>query len=135
MRRAPLLVAMALLAASGCASTKADEASCRRAPADVVARLQSRLTTPGELRNAAMGPPAAGGLTFVSAELHAEGDRDDKKGKILTWASTAAAAADYVAVDVYAREKSSWPPAGFDVRKDGAIASRACAALWVGDHQ
>jgi hypothetical protein len=82
----------------------------------------------GTLRN--VKQITTGGTTFVSAELHAPGDKKHDKGDILTWAATTAKdPTEFTSVDVHAREKSSWPGSKFNVTQHGVYASRECTNL------
>ena len=63
-------------------------------------------------------------MRIVSAELHKRGDQLHDKGDILSWAELAPGR--FLAVDVRARQDSTWPAARFDVRHAGVITSRGC---------
>jgi hypothetical protein len=125
------VLAFALLGVA-CTSTAADEADCPRADTDVVDTIETKLTVDGTLRNATVREIGSG-VTVITAELHESDDRADKEGKILTWVTDDVSSDDFSSVDTYARDRSSWPAADFDVRRDGVIESRACTALWLGD--
>ena len=134
MRR-PRAVALSVVVvlAAACASTVAKEADCRHADPSMLRVLQQRITVDGTLRNGAVRTEASNDITFVTAELHKAGDRDNKAGNLLTWSIDSPSSQDFRSVDVRARDDSSWPKAAYDVRHKGASESRACAALWVGD--
>lgn len=123
-----IAVGMALV---GCASPRLEEKVCGRAPREILDVLQERVEG-GTLRNGAIRMSARNGFTFVSAELHLAGDPPDIRGDVLTWATGDATGDEFFAVDIYARESSSWPAAPFDVREDGAIDSRGCVSYWSG---
>lgn len=118
------LAPLGCLAVAACGGT-ADTSACGPAPGPVVAAVAQRLDVPGVLRFAQQVASPESGATFLSAELHEPDHDDDEDGDILTWAVDATGAG-YVAVDVHAREASSWPAATFDVRREGAVDSRAC---------
>jgi hypothetical protein len=100
----------------------------------VVTAIQQRLTVAGTLRNAQSVTSSASGVTFVSAELHLRTDKLNAKGDILTWAAPGAHPSPdaFASVDAHARTDSSLPRATFDVRRDGAILSRACTNKYLG---
>ena len=82
------------------------------------------------LRNGRTVQVPGSDTTFVSAELHLGSDDPHHKGDVATWATNDIKSSDgFVSVDVNARDDSTWPHAPFTVTKDGAIESRACAAL------
>jgi hypothetical protein len=135
-RRAGLVVALALACSAacfaGCSNPTVPEAQLNQCSgtSDTVAQLISQKldTGAGKLRN--VKQVTSDGVTFISAELHAPSDKKHDKGDILTWASTTAKdPTSFKSVDVHAKEKSSWPKATFDVRKNGAYASRACTNI------
>jgi hypothetical protein len=127
-RRTTLLVtAAALVLPAGCSSPTADTTGCTDVRDDVVTAISARLEQSGELRYAQQVIRQGDDTRFISAELHEPGDDEDEDGVILTWATTGPDR-PFVAVDERARENSSWPSAALDVRDDGAIESRACAA-------
>ena len=112
------MLALAILA--GACAPKADVSACVPAAPDVVAALQAGVAE-GTLRHAGTAT-GKGGAVFVSAALDRTGD--DQDDDVLTWV---AGGDGYRSVDEQAREHSTWPTADFDVRVDGARASRACA--------
>jgi hypothetical protein len=97
---------------------------CEGAPASVISAIEAELRVDGTLRN---GKQATGrGTTFVSVELHrADEDRHDS-GDILTFASADPDLGEFLAVDVNARDDTTWPHAPVDVRAEGARESRGC---------
>ena len=90
----------------------------------VLKSIGGKLQVGGALRNGRT--VSKSGLNFISAELHKPDDKPTAKGDLLTWA-VQGTGGEFVAVDVHAREDTGWPHAQFDVRKDGAMLSRACA--------
>jgi hypothetical protein len=137
LARAAPIVVLLLTGASmvGCSAPSLSLKDCSDAPPPVVQAIALRLTAPGSLRNAQTITAPSSDVTFVSAELHLRSDKSDAKGDILTWAVPGATAApgDFVSVDEHARKDSSWPQASFDVRRDGAIRSRACTDQYLGN--
>ena len=89
-----------------------------------LAAIQQRVHADGTLRNGKQVTRAD--RRFISAELHLRSDRRHDKGDILTWATSGARDFDFRAVDVKARENSSWPVADVDIRAAGGRESRAC---------
>jgi hypothetical protein len=129
-RIAALIVALVTVLA-GCAQIKSPTydigaLGCVPASDATLATLSSKLTVPGTLRNG-MVLRGDDGYDMVSAELHRPDDDRHTTGDLLTFASRRSASPEFVAVDVNAREESSWPGAPFDVRAEGARQSRACA--------
>ena len=119
------ILAVVGLAACGSPTMKATAAVCTPTTDAVLKNIGSKLQVDGALRNSRT--VSRGGMNFISAELHKADDKPNAKGDLLTWAVTGTGSNDFVAVDVHAREDTGWPHAQFDVRKDGAMLSRACA--------
>ena len=122
-----LVGVLAVLALNGCGSPtlKTSAGVCTPTSDTVLKTIGAKLSVDGTLRNSRT--VSRGTTNFVSAELHKTADKPDTKGDLLTWAVTESGSNEFVAVDVHAREDTSWPHAPFDVRKDGAMQSRACA--------
>lgn len=127
------------IVASGCSlmsNPKYDlsNAGCQDAPDIVIKVIEAKLTVAGNLRNGKeiKGSGDSEGYTFVSAELHRNGDKRHRKGDILTLTSKNPDQGDFLAVDTNARDQSSWQSGGFDVRVNGARESRGCTALYQG---
>ena len=120
------IVAVLGLAACGSPTLNTTAGVCTPTSDTVLKSISAKLEAEGTLRNART--VTRGDLQFISAELHKPDDKPTAKGDLLTWAVAAPGSTQFVAVDVHAREDTSWPPAQFDVRKDGAMLSRACAA-------
>lgn len=120
------------LATAACAPPVADTTHCQPVPPSTLAAVAGglRVASPATLRHGYLAQPPGSPVVFVSAELHLTEDRQAKKGDVLTWAVTEPGR--FASVDQNARRKSSWPPAAFDVRKAGAMQSRACTAAKVG---
>lgn len=133
--RSPVRLAAGLLVlgllATGCVDPRPEEATCVEAPRSVLDEIEARLSVDGQLRHGSLR--IADGFTFVSAELARDGDPERLRGDLLTWATGSLDVGEYFAVDVYARESSSWPPAPFDVRQSGVVDSRACTAFDAGE--
>jgi hypothetical protein len=137
--RRPHAGLVAVLALAGCAALlsscsnpsvpNAELNQCTGTSDSVANAISQKLDkNAGHLRN--VKQVTHQGITFISAELHAPGDKKHDKGDILTWAAdTPKDPTDFTSVDVHAREKSAWPGAKFDVRKAGAYASRACTDI------
>lgn len=128
------LAAAALLVTTmlgGCVDARPEQAQCVRAPGDVLHTIATNLTEPGGLRHGSL--QLSDGLTFVTAELVREDDPERLRGRLVTWVSGSLDGGEFFAVDVYARDNSTWPPAPFDVRQTGAIESRACTAFRAGE--
>lgn len=117
--------------AGACASPRPSESSCFPAPPAVLDVLEAGLTENGTLRNGALRETQRG-FTFVSAELHLDEHDDRVRGDILTWVTGAVESEEFFAVDIYARESSTWPGAPLDVREDGAVESRGCVSYKAG---
>ena len=103
---------------------------CRATTANVLRVLDERLDVSGAFRHGGQIEMSDG--TFVSAELHRSGDDKDVRGDIFTFRTDSLDSGDFQAVDVHAREDTSWPPASIDVRSPGARESRACVLPNVG---
>ena len=112
---------------AGCDNPKANVQDCVSVRDEIVNVIQQKVTAPGTLRNARMVP--GGRYSFVSAELHAPTEDKHALGDILTWATRDQNGSDFLSVDIHARDASVWPRASFDVRRRGAIESRACTGL------
>ena len=112
------------LAACGSPTLKTTASVCTPTTDAVLKNIGTKLQVGGALRNSRT--VSRGGMNFVSAELHKPDDKPTAKGDLLTWAA-GSGSNEFVAVDVHAREDTGWPHAEFDVRKDGALLSRACA--------
>lgn len=108
-----------------CAATsppRVDELACTIAPDELLRRVETKLDAFGTLRNGRT--VQATNTTIVSAEFHLYEDPVTDRGDILSWATRDGHT--FHAVDVRAREESSWPAAGFDVLAPGVISSRGC---------
>ena len=116
---------------SGCVDPRPPQAQCVTAPRDVLDDIATGLAVDGTLRHGSL--EIRNGLTFVSAELARSGDPEKLRGDLVTWVTGSLDVGEFFAVDVYARESSTWPPAPFDVREPGAIDSRACTAFRAGE--
>ena len=137
-RRSSRIVAAAVCAAglvmpvalSGCGNPTQSTSNCAGVSDGAVRAIQQRITGAETLRNVRMVHLRNGEYAFVSGELHPHSDDPHQKGDIATWATRDIKSADdFLAVDVHAREESTWPHASFDVTADGAIESRACTGL------
>lgn len=135
-RLLPLVAVFAALGltlfTAGCAQVSAptydtNALGCEAATDALLATATSKLDVPGVLRN---GKIVEGeqGRRFLSAELHRPGDDKHAKGDLLTFA-VADDESGVLAVDVNARDDTTWPHASYDVRSRGARESRACANL------
>ena len=113
----------------GCGNPTQPVADCVSARDEELRAIEGRLSAEGELRNGKMVEGEGAQPTFISAELHLRTDEPHDEGDIATWAISDAGSDGFVAVDVVARDESSWPAAPFDVTEDGAIESRACTNL------
>lgn len=131
--RSALVVALGCTFFVGCGNPKQQIANCAGAPESAMLVLGERITADAELRNGKIVEVDGAPYSFISAEVHLATDERHHKGDIATWAietdAADAAEADILAVDVVARESSSWPPATFNVTEHGAIESRACTDL------
>jgi hypothetical protein len=115
---------------AGCGNPQQSTQACVGAPDDAMEAIQERVDGNQTIRNGRMVRLRDAEHAFISAELHPSSDDAHDKGDIATWATRDPASPDdFVAVDVYAREESTWPVAPFDVTAEGAIESRACTAL------
>lgn len=108
---------------TGCSVPLPSSVACGDAPPATLSAIQARLSVAGSLRNGRT-VDTSGAMRIVSAELHRRGDQLHDKGDILSWAEVASGR--FVAVDVKARQDSTWPAASFDVRHAGVITSRGC---------
>src|SRR5688572_16732338 len=97
---------------------KSSAAGCSPTTDAVLKSISAKLQAPGQLRNSRT--VNKGDLSFITAELHAPDEKPEAKGDLLTWAAPSANTGEFLAVDVHAREDTAWPPASFDVRRDGA---------------
>jgi hypothetical protein len=127
----------ALIAAllPACGNPTQSVQNCVSAPDRVISAIQQRVkpNSDATLRNGRMVHLHGSATTFVSAELHVRSDDRHHKGDVATWATDDTTSGDgFVSVDVHAREESAWPHARFGVTKNGALESRACAALNAG---
>ncbi len=118
---------------AGCAQAKSPTydvgtLGCTSASDATLAAAASKLTVPGTLRNG-MSLVGDDGYRMLSAELHRPDDDPHATGDLLTFGSRDSDTTEFLAVDVNAREDSSWPGAPFDVRDQGARESRACADI------
>jgi hypothetical protein len=127
---AAIVVLPALGLLGGCGSPAQAVTHCVGAPDNVVQAVQQKLTAKGKLRNAKLVTVPGSPRSFLSAEIHLDTDAKHDKGNIATWVTTDTKNLDdFHAVDVHAREESTWPAARFTVTADGAIESRACTNL------
>jgi hypothetical protein len=118
---------------AGCGNPKQSVRNCVGVSDQVVQAIQKQVARGQTLRNGRMVHVRDGKYAFVSAELHPRTDAPHDKGDIGTWATRDVKSADgFLAVDVHARDESSWPTAPFKVTADGAIESRACVGLSTG---
>jgi hypothetical protein len=106
---------------------------CTPVVAAVAAAVSTRVDLgTEELRSWVATPVDAGVGTgwFLSAERIRPGRPRGARGRILTWhtADATIAGSDYRAVDVSAREYSSWPRSSLEVEVPGALTSRTCVA-------
>ena len=118
---------VAFLAA--CGNPPQPTADCVGVSPDTLEVIQSGITADAELRNGKIVQGAEPPYSFVSAELHMRSDDPHHSGDIATWAIDDADGSAVLAVDVVARDESSWPAAPFNVTEPGAIESRACTDL------
>ena len=127
-----LLVALIVPAAAACGNPTQSVQNCVGTSDSVLSAIQQGMKPGADatLRNGRSVQVPGSDTTFVSAELHLGSDARHDKGDIATWATNDIKSKDgFMSVDVHAREDSTWPHASFTVTKDGAIESRACAAL------
>jgi hypothetical protein len=124
-----LLVTSVLLLA-GCGNPQQSTQACVGTADDVMQAIQEQVDDNQTVRNGRMVRLRDAEYAFISAELHPSSDDPHDSGDIGTWATRdVASPGDFLAVDVHAREESTWPAAPFDVTAEGAIESRACTAL------
>jgi hypothetical protein len=129
---AVLVIAMVVALLASCGNPTQSVQNCVGAPDSVIRAIEQNMKPGADatLRNGTMVQLQGSDTTFVSAELHLGTDKPHDKGDIATWATNdVKSAEDFLSVDVHARADSVWPHAPFTVTKDGAIESRACAAL------
>jgi hypothetical protein len=122
-----LIVGLGAVSLSSCSNPQADVSACGGVPGQVLKVIGQRLDVAGILRNGRMVPGKHGEPSFVSAELHRTGTRDGLAGDVLTFATNDVAGGQFLSVDPYARDNTSWPSAGFDVDRGDAMESRSCA--------
>ena len=117
---------------SACGNPTQSVQHCVGTSDSVLSAIQQKMKPGADatLRNGRSVQLPGSATTFVSAELHRGPDAPHKKGDVATWATDDIKSDDgFMSVDIHAREDSTWPHATFTVTKDGAIESRACAAL------
>lgn len=132
-RRGVVLAVCALLTGAtflaGCGNPKQAIRNCVGVSDQVMQAIQKQVARGQTLRNGRMVHVRDAEYAFVSGELHSHSDAPHDKGDIGTWATRDVKSADgFLAVDVHARDESSWPAAPFKVTADGAIESRACVS-------
>ena len=104
-----------------------NDIGCGTTSDETIAVIQEKITTDGNLRNGKQ--VKAGGQTFVergAAPAHRRSRTTratSSRGSPTTWPG-----AQFLSVDVNARDDSSWPDADITVTAPGARESRACAA-------
>ena len=128
-----MIACLAVVALCGCSQISAptydlQSVGCRSASDAMLATASSKLTVDGALRNGKIVDGGAG-RQFMSAELHRRDDDKHDKGDLLTFAVIDGNESEFLAVDIHAREDSSWPAAQFGVQEHGARESRACADI------
>lgn len=130
-----IAVAIAGFTLSACGNPTTDVNGCGGTAPEVVAAISEKLhPNVGKLRNTHQFSKDTGGITFITAELHApdkgqaHAQRHDK-GDLLTWSTKSLNSGEFESVDEHARTESSWPAAPFDVRHKGAYESRACTDI------
>jgi hypothetical protein len=130
--RGAVVAATALFATSflsACGNPTQPLADCVGLPDDVLQVIQQRVTVDAELRNGKIVELDGAPYVFVSAEVHPVSADPHSSGDIATWAVSDVDTEEFLAVDVVARDQSSWPAAPFNVTEVGAIESRACTDL------
>jgi hypothetical protein len=124
-----LLVLAAALALGSCSQLRSPSydlgrVGCQPAP-DATVAAAAKLTVPGMLRNGRI-VKGGDGQNFLSAELHRPGEGRHAKGDLLTFEVASGDANGFLAMDVNARDDSSWRHSSLDMGVDGARESRAC---------
>ena len=113
------VLAVTLLGA--CGNPPEPTADCVGVSDDLLQVLQEGVTVDAELRNGKIVEATGAPHAFVSAEVHMRGDDPHSRGDIATWAVDDTGAEQVRAVDIVARNQSSWPAAPFNVTEPGGI--------------
>ena len=109
-------------ALAGCGTPKPDASQCSIVLPDVMKALSRKVTEPGTIRFARI--VEKNGQRFISFEVHKRDQQRNQDGDILTFFEQGDQ--HFEAVDVLARQGSTWPHAPFDARHAGVVESRGC---------